>query len=105
MSGNEFNSFRCRGKGREGEKERLFHPARQDGPGGGVSASNIQARLQRFRLDSEVIRAGTAFFGFPACFFRRTVYSLIQRLLHGGVPVSTGRAELQLHVEDDRWPR
>ncbi len=27
------------------------------------------------------------------------------QLLHGGVPVSTGRAERQLHVEDDRWPR
>ena len=26
-------------------------------------------------------------------------------LLHGGVPVSTGRAERQLHTEDDRWPR
>ena len=30
---------------------------------------------------------------------------LIVSLLHGGVPVSTGRAERQLHTEDDRWPR
>ena len=31
--------------------------------------------------------------------------ALKYQLLHGGVPVSTGRAERQLHVEDDRWPR
>ena len=44
------------------------------------------------------------FSDFALAFFKRQC-KVIHQLLHGGVPVSTGRAERQLHVEDDRWPR